>query len=222
MDKCVSIGDSEFEREALLAAMRSRPESQLHTCRTKIVKFRREPSASGLERQVRQVTSEPQQFTEHDGGVDLKLDSHGFLPRERRAPMRAHRSSFSATAQNGRCSKRTMQRAYFPGSQRRIKPGRLGRRKRVGCPQLFRSSWPDRAQPHAIAPEPTSPTRTRSDVVGLVGRVESFETQELFIRVHVEVPTFWIFSHQFPPEVSFKFHARVFMLVLTGGPRFSF
>ena len=86
------------ESQALLQAVRSRPESQLHTRRTKIVKFQRKPSANGLERQLRQVTFELQQFMEHDGGVDLKLDSHGFLPRERRAPMRANRSSFSVTA----------------------------------------------------------------------------------------------------------------------------
>ena len=40
-----SISDSECERWALLAAMRSRPTSQLDTCRTKIMKFQRKPCA---------------------------------------------------------------------------------------------------------------------------------------------------------------------------------
>ena len=45
-------------RWVLLAAMRSRPTSQLDTCRTKIVKFKRKRSAKDLDRQIRQVTSE--------------------------------------------------------------------------------------------------------------------------------------------------------------------
>ena len=136
-------------------------------------------------------------------------------------------------------------RAYFPGSQRRIKPGPLGRRKLVGCPHLFRSSWPDRAQPHAIAPEPTSPTRTRSDVVDwweecfggkwceaqetvekesdVARRSPKVSRRRSFSFVFTsKFPHSGDFSPQFPPEGSFKFHARVFMLVLTAEPRFSF
>ena len=58
--------DSECERLALLAAMRSRPTSQLDTFWTKIVNFQRRLSAKGLERQHRQVTSELQQLIEHE------------------------------------------------------------------------------------------------------------------------------------------------------------
>ena len=50
----VSVG----ERQRLLAALRSRPTSQLHKCRKKIVKFQHHPSATGLFRQLLQVTSE--------------------------------------------------------------------------------------------------------------------------------------------------------------------
>ena len=68
------MGDSECERLALLAVMRSKPRSQLDTCRTKIVKFDHKPSTKKFLRQLRQVTSGLQQLIEHEGDRDLKLD----------------------------------------------------------------------------------------------------------------------------------------------------
>ena len=79
-----------------------------------------------------------------------------------------------------------------------------------------RPTWTPKARrmPTAVSiilarPCPTSRHRPRAEeshtneirCCGLVGRVESFETQELFIRVHVEVPTFWIFFSPVPTRV---------------------
>ena len=97
-----SVGDSECKCLALLEVMRSRPTSQLETCRTKIVKFDHKHSTKRFLRQLRQVTSGLQQLIEHEGDLDLKLD-----PRWLRVQDHQMGGEWNTTCLVWSCTKRT-------------------------------------------------------------------------------------------------------------------
>jgi len=76
----ISVGDAAYEREALLAVMGSGPMNKLGLCRAKVVKFDDQPSTRRLSKQLRLVSLGLGQLVQHEGDLDLKLDSVGFLP----------------------------------------------------------------------------------------------------------------------------------------------
>ena len=103
--------------------------SQLDTCRTKIVKFQRKPSTSDLQRQLRQVTSEPQ-VLEHEGDLDVKLGRWASVPR--RSAQDLSQADWDAES---------------PGDAEDQRQADWDAASRWDAPQPFRPSWPDSAQP---------------------------------------------------------------------------
>jgi len=77
----ISVGDADYEREALLQVMASRPLSKFGACRAKAVKFDERPSTERLLRQLRLLTLGLGQVVEHDDSLDVQLDSQGFVPK---------------------------------------------------------------------------------------------------------------------------------------------
>ena len=177
---------------------------------------------------------------EHDGGVDLKLDSHGFLPKLD-SPLH---TGLLLQSQHSRCdafrygswSKRRgiVTVAYFEEVSAGSKPGRLGRRKVVGCSQLFRSSWPEsRRVPHETkmlwiggksASAENGVRRKKQLRKNPMKRWTTRRRPNVSRRRRFSVvftskfPHSGSFSSWFSPEGSFQFHATVFMLVPTAGP----